>query len=356
MNILLQPASGKEAKIHFKDTIIDGVFLSSLKKAVSASEYKKLREIETNPVQMWGFRPKLNGQPRSEWLNLNAGDLVLFYADRAFFYLAEVHSKIQNQKLARKFWGTDLIGRTWEHIYFIKKGSQIAIPFDPRSLGYSRKKILIGAILLQGQDVEIVKKQISDYSHTDFTPVVQEKKPEREYKLPSVVGLIPVLRDEGRLITYIPSILQIKKIQRSGRFDFEENNRRNTVNGARAEDLVINFEKKRLRSIGRADLAGKIRRVSLDNDYLGYDISSFDENGWERKIEVKSMLKNKGRDINFYISSNEKRVAETSSNYYIYLVRDVNGPAPIVTPIKNPFKNHSFHLEPTQFRVKGQFR
>ena len=46
-------------------------------------------------------------------------------------------------------------------------------------------------------------------------------------------------------------------------------------------------------------------------------------------------------------------IAEKTSNYYIYLVFDVNSAAPKIVAIKNPFSLDMLYLEPTHFKVRG---
>jgi hypothetical protein len=74
--------------------------------------------------------------------------------------------------------------------------------------------------------------------------------------------------------------------------------------GREGEELVLHFERERLKQRDRADLAKKIRWISEeDGDGAGYDILSFDEKGKERFLEVKTTV---GADTTpFYITRNE---------------------------------------------------
>lgn len=82
MRILLQPSAGKEATKHFNDTIIDGFPFEFFEDKVTSEEYKKIISLERDKIKVWGIVPTLNDQPRKEWLNLQEGDLVLFYAKK----------------------------------------------------------------------------------------------------------------------------------------------------------------------------------------------------------------------------------------------------------------------------------
>lgn len=137
--------------------------------------------------------------------------------------------------------------------------------------------------------------------------------------------------------------------------DFEAKNKRNAVTGSKGEELVLCDEKHYLKSIGRSDLADQVKRISIDNVSAGYDILSYDKDGNEKKIEVKTSTLPKSTKFSFRISSNEKKVAEESTNYWIYLVFDVNSNSPKIASIKNPFTLEGlFSIEPTQYLMKGQ--
>jgi Domain of unknown function (DUF3883) len=88
------------------------------------------------------------------------------------------------------------------------------------------------------------------------------------------------------------------------KFNPVERDFRNRKLGREGEELVLHFERERLKQRDRSDLAKKIRWISEeDGDGAGYDILSFDENGKERFLEVKTTV---GADTTpFYITRNE---------------------------------------------------
>jgi hypothetical protein len=103
----------------------------------------------------------------------------------------------------------------------------------------------------------------------------------------------------------LPSVPQREDIQRLVRkFNPVERDFRNRKLGRDGEELVLHFERERLKKFERPDLVEKIRWVSEeDGDGAGYDILSFDEKGKERCLEVKTTV---GPDITpFYITRNE---------------------------------------------------
>ena len=84
---------------------------------------------------------------------------------------------------------------------------------------------------------------------------------------------------------------------------------RNRVLGRAGEERVLAYERSVLRSAGRDDLARKVRWVSEeDGDGAGYDITSFEQDGRSRLIEVKTT--NGWDRTPFHITRNELAVAE----------------------------------------------
>jgi hypothetical protein len=94
---------------------------------------------------------------------------------------------------------------------------------------------------------------------------------------------------------------------------------RNRSLGRAGEELVMQFEHQRLWTAGERSLADRIEHVAASGqDHLGYDILSFDTDGRERFIEVKTTRF--GSLTPFFASRNEVTVSESSENFY-YLYR-----------------------------------
>ena len=94
------------------------------------------------------------------------------------------------------------------------------------------------------------------------------------------------------------------------------------IRAVEAENYVMALEVNRLTEGGRIDLAGLIERVATRDVSAGYDIRSFELDGSDRYIEVKSST---GTDIRFFLSSNEWRfLAEHDTDAWIYFVPRVH--------------------------------
>jgi hypothetical protein len=97
--------------------------------------------------------------------------------------------------------------------------------------------------------------------------------------------------------------------------------RRCEENGMLGEEIVLKYERSRLRRAGRKDLSEKVRWISQESASEGYDILSFETDGKKRLIEVKSTSGN-GRV--FEMSDGEWQTAmQAGSKYYLYRVTNV---------------------------------
>lgn len=93
------------------------------------------------------------------------------------------------------------------------------------------------------------------------------------------------------------------------KYDVAERDARKQALGRAGEERVLAHEQASLLAAGRTDLAERIRWVShIDGDGAGYDIRSFDTDGRDRLIEVKTT--NGWERAPFHITRNELAVAE----------------------------------------------
>lgn len=93
------------------------------------------------------------------------------------------------------------------------------------------------------------------------------------------------------------------------KFDPSERDFRNRALGLEGERAVFHLEQQRLESEERPDLARKVRWVAQkDGDGAGYDIHSFDREGRDRLIEVKTTTG--PRTTPFFLTRNEHALSE----------------------------------------------
>ena len=140
------------------------------------------------------------------------------------------------------------------------------------------------------------------------------------------------------------------RIKKSPDYALKESKNRKL--GQIGEELVLKYEKDKLISHGKKDLAEKIVHTSkVEGDGAGYDIKSFYEDGSIKYIEVKATRGNINTD--FYMSPRELRFAELNKDSFcLYRVFDLqkktnNGKFFIFTGDIN----NSFNKIPTGFRL-----
>jgi hypothetical protein len=100
--------------------------------------------------------------------------------------------------------------------------------------------------------------------------------------------------------------------------NYLEREARNASLGLAGELFVLNFERARLILSGRENLAESVEHVPVtQGDGLGFDIRSFELDGSDRFIEVKTTAY--GKQTPFFLSSNELRTSrKRHDRYHLY--------------------------------------
>ena len=127
------------------------------------------------------------------------------------------------------------------------------------------------------------------------------------------------------------------------------------VRAVAAEYHVVDLEIERLTIGGRQDLAGLVERVAARDVAAGYDIRSFELDGSDRFIEVKSST---GTPIRFILSRNERRFLEEHDSvawiYFVPRVHELPALSHPIAAIPNPSRwiSESANIEPREFLVE----
>lgn len=136
------------------------------------------------------------------------------------------------------------------------------------------------------------------------------------------------------------------------KFDVAERDARNRALGRAGEERVLGHERASLIGSGRPDLADRVRWVAhLDGDGAGYDIHSFEQDGRDRLIEVKTT---RGWERTpFHISRRELETSEARREHWL-LVRLWNfSREPRAFELRPPLSTH-VALMPTSFQASFQ--
>ena len=125
------------------------------------------------------------------------------------------------------------------------------------------------------------------------------------------IQVAPPARDETESRLYD----RVETHRTAVRRNYLEIEARNQSLGRAGEDLVLKFEHERLWRAGQRALADRLEHVSrTKGDHLGYDIHSFETDGRDRLIEVKTTRF--GEMTPFFASRNEVGVSETREREY----------------------------------------
>lgn len=135
----------------------------------------------------------------------------------------------------------------------------------------------------------------------------------------------------GRVVSESP------KVRRPIQRDYLLREAQNRSLGLAGEELVLGFERNRLRIAGCDRLSERVEHVSKTRgDGLGFDILSFEPDGAERFIEVKTT--GFGEMTPFYVSPNEVALSEeVPHQYQVYRLFD-------------------FRTQPRMFMLAGRMR
>lgn len=121
--------------------------------------------------------------------------------------------------------------------------------------------------------------------------------------------------------------------------------------GRTGETIALEFEKWRLRKVGKEKFIDKVEWVSeTKGDGLGFDILSRNDNGSDRYIEVKSTKLT--REAPFFFSEREFAFSKQNHlNFYLYRIFDLKERPKLF--IANGSYDQFCNLRPTQY--KGSF-
>lgn len=131
--------------------------------------------------------------------------------------------------------------------------------------------------------------------------------------------------------------------------DYLERESQNRSLGLAGEEFALRFEQWRLSQLGSGQFAEQVVHVSKrEGDGLGYDIRSFEPDGRERFIEVKTT--GFGERTPFFVSSNELAFSKSNAErFHVYRVFDFRM-TPRLFQLHGAIDRHC-QLDPTTFRA-----
>lgn len=131
--------------------------------------------------------------------------------------------------------------------------------------------------------------------------------------------------------------------------DYLEREAQNQSLGLAGEEFIVRFEHWRLNALGAHKLADKVDHVSKSKgDGLGYDVLSFDADGKERFIEVKTTTF--GQATPFFVSRGEIALSKGArEQFHLYRLFEFRK-APRLFDLRGPLDQHCV-LDPVTYRA-----
>jgi len=186
---------------------------------------------------------------------------------------------------------------------------------------------------------EVVENRLASDSRLDNAALVACSVPA---VAPLLVNYSGIVVDPPRLSTVArePST-EAYEAKALPKTDYLAREARNASLGSAGEAFALEFEHFRLWTIGEKGLADKVEHVSkTKGDGLGYDILSFETDGRERFIEVKTT--SFGKETPFYISRGEVTFAKDHAEQFrLYRLFDFRR-EPRLFELPGPVDRHCF--------------
>ena len=131
--------------------------------------------------------------------------------------------------------------------------------------------------------------------------------------------------------------------------DYLEREAQNQSLGLAGEEFIVKFEHWRLNALGQPRLADKVDHASkTKGDGLGYDVLSFESDGKERFIEVKTTTF--GRATPFFISRRELALSQRAKEqFHLYRLFEFRH-APRLFELKGALDQHCV-VDPITYRA-----
>ncbi|HBB88971.1 MAG TPA: hypothetical protein DC047_15300 [Blastocatellia bacterium] len=132
------------------------------------------------------------------------------------------------------------------------------------------------------------------------------------------------------VVAYLgPATIKTRKRHTSRDFDTELSLRQKRAmererRGLMGERFVYEKEVDRLNRQGKTKLSGQVELVSFDCSVGGFDIKSYDDNGKEIHIEVKTTITSEAGDPGFWLSESERITAKKDPCWRLYRVWSID--------------------------------
>lgn len=282
---------------------------------------------------------KLDGVAGEDW---RRDEVELIVADYLQMLMLELAGQPYNKTAHRRLLRERLPGRSEGSIEF-KHANISAVLLElgyPYIRGYQPRSNFQRSVL-----VDAVQAQLDRYRQLDMLALDAAERPAVGADTPDFSRVLtaapqPELQVQERAPSYLRP--PVKR-------DYFAREAQNRSLGQAGELFALDFERWRLLQLGAGQLAERVRHVSVaDGDGLGYDIHSFEADGRDRFVEVKTT--GFGERTPFFVSANEARFARDHSEHFrLYRLFDFRA-APRMFELAGPIEQHCL-LDAVTFRA-----
>lgn len=311
-----------------------------LEGALRASQFSGGIQTVVRRLQLLGFEVKpLDALAGEDW---RSGEVDLIVADYLAMLMLELAGQPYSKTAHRRRLQQLLPGRTDGSIEF-KHANISAVMLElgyPYIGGYQPRSNFQRALLL-----DAVQHQLGLHRQLDALTLSAVERPAVAADHPDFARVVTAApRKEFSVREPEPAYLRAP-VKR----DYVAREAQNRSLGEAGELFALDFERWRLSQLGAGQLADAVRHVAAeDGDGLGYDIRSFEADGRERYIEVKTT--GFGERTPFFISANEARFArDHQAQFRLYRLFDFRS-APRLFELAGPIEQHCL-LDAVTFRA-----
>jgi hypothetical protein len=246
-----------------------------------------------------------------DWTRTEVAAIVVDYLQMLSFELAgQKYSKAEHRRRLR----ARLDGRSESSIEFkhcnisaalVNLGFPYLVGYKPRS---NYQTLLL----------EVIAEQLRVNPLLDQLALAAVEKP----ALPLNGHDFATIREEAPKLRPRVSEPLMPAVFSAAKRDYLEREALNQSLGLAGEKYVVQYERWRLLGSGHQDLAEKVEHVSQSRgDGLGFDVLSYELDGRERLIEVKTT--SFGRETPFFVSRGELALSKSASEqFHLYRLFD----------------------------------
>jgi hypothetical protein len=192
---------------------------------------------------------------------------------------------------------------------------------------------------------EVVEAQVARQTSLDSLALAAVEQPAVS---PEVIDFTKVIADAPAR-QHIASDAAPYRSYAPVKRDYIAREARNATLGIAGEEFVVRFEHWRLTQLGQPKLADRVEHVSqTQGDGLGYDVLSFDADGKERFIEVKTTAFSK--ETPFFVTRNELDFSKDASDHFVLCRLFEFRQKPRLFALKGALDQHC-SLDPVTYRA-----